>query len=92
MKLNDLLLKSKDFLLATISIILGLIIAWYWGLKNIAWGSPVITVALVFNLFTAFYIPLLFWGILRGNRPGRWLLTIPILVAIRLWIDGFIYP
>ena len=64
-----------------------------WGLvlgdKNIAWGSPVINVALIFNLITAFYIPLLCWGILRGNRPRLWLFTIPILVAIRLWIDTF---
>ena len=89
MTLKDAVLKPKDFLLAITAIILGFIGAWYWGIKNIAWGSPVINSALIFNLITAFYIPLLCWGILRGNRPRLWLFTIPILVAIRLWIDTF---
>jgi hypothetical protein len=86
MNQKDLLLKLKDFLLTSVAIFVGLILAWYWGIENIAWAKPVFTFALLFNVAIAFYIPVLIWGVLRGNRPGLWLIIIPILVAMHQWI------
>ena len=86
MNQKGLLLKLKDFLLTSVAIFVGLILAWYWTIENITWAKPVITLALLFNVAIAFYIPVLVWGVLRGNRPGLWLMIIPILVAMHQWI------
>ena len=82
LKLKDLLLKLKDVLLTVMAITVGLILAWYWAIKNVAWGLPVINLALLCNLAIAFYIPALVWGVLRGDHPGRWLITVPIAMIM----------
>ena len=40
MNQQDLLLKLKDFLLTSVAIFVGLILAWYWTIENIAWAKP----------------------------------------------------
>jgi hypothetical protein len=77
---------TRRAVLTSAAIIVGLILAWYWAIKTIPWGRPVITLALLFNLVIAFYIPVLVWGVFRGNRPGLWLISIPVLVVMHLWI------
>ena len=82
----NFLLKLKDLLLAVAVIAVGLIFAWYCAIRKIPWGLSVINLGLLLDLAIAFYIPAMVWGVLRGNRPGRWLIGIPILLLFHvLW-------
>lgn len=85
------LAAAAEYLMAAAAIVVGLILAWTWGIKTVpwahAWGRPAITLALLFNVATAFYIVALAWGLLRGKRPGLWLMAIPVLVLMHLWIS-----